>query len=61
MRKGVVGDWRNHLTPEQNAEFDAIYAEEMKSSGLDFDFNFNSCSKEQKPYDSKYSCVDTML
>ena len=38
-RKGIVGDWRNHFTPEQNAEFDAIYAEMMKGSGLDFDLN----------------------
>ena len=38
LRKGIVGDWRNHFTPEQNAEFDAIYAEKMKGSGLDFDF-----------------------
>ena len=38
LRKGIVGDWKNHFTPEQNAEFDAIYAEKMKDSGLDFDF-----------------------
>ena len=36
MRKGIVGDWRNHFTPEQNAEFSVIYAEKMKGSGLDF-------------------------
>ena len=38
LRKGIVGDWKNHFTPEQNAEFDAIYAEKMKGSGLEFDF-----------------------
>ena len=37
LRKGIVGDWKNHFTPEQNAEFDAIYAEKMKGSGLDFE------------------------
>ena len=39
LRKGIVGDWKNVFTPEQNAKFDAIYAEKMKGSGLDFDFN----------------------
>ena len=29
MRKRVVGDWRNHFTPEQNFKFDAIYAERL--------------------------------
>ena len=38
MRKGIVGDWRNHFTAEQNAAFDALYAERMKGSGLDFEF-----------------------
>ena len=38
MRKGVVGDWKNHFTEEQSAMFDALYSEKMKGSGLDFDF-----------------------
>ena len=39
LRKGIVGDWKNVFTPEQNAKFDALYAEKMKGSSLDFDFN----------------------
>ena len=39
MRKGVVGDWKNYFTPEQSAQFDAIYAERMKGTGLDFKFD----------------------
>ena len=39
FRKGVVGDWRGHFTPDQNVKFDAVYAEKMKGSGLDFDLN----------------------
>ena len=38
IRKGVVGDWKNYFTPEQTAQFDAIYAERMKGTGLDFEF-----------------------
>ena len=39
LRKGEVGDWRNHFTAEQTAEFDTLYAEKMKGSGLEFDFD----------------------
>ena len=39
LRKGIVSDWKNHFTPEQNAEYDAIYAEKMKDSELEFDFD----------------------
>ena len=39
MRKGVVGDWRNHFTAEQSERFDALYAEKMKGSGLELNFD----------------------
>ena len=38
MRKGVVGDWKNHFSDKDSAQFDAIYAEKMKGSDLQFDF-----------------------
>ena len=38
LRKGIVGDWKNHFTAEQSAKFDAVYQEKMKGTGLSFDF-----------------------
>jgi hypothetical protein len=38
MRKGDVGDWENYFSPEQNAVFDKLYAEQMAGTGLSFDF-----------------------
>ncbi len=38
MRKGEVGDWRNHLTTEQSAEIDQLYQEKLNDTGLVFDF-----------------------
>ncbi|CAL1597803.1 unnamed protein product [Knipowitschia caucasica] len=36
-RKGITGDWRNHLSEEQAQHFDSVYEEKMK----DVDFKFN--------------------
>uniref|UniRef100_A0A3P9PZF0 Sulfotransferase n=1 Tax=Poecilia reticulata TaxID=8081 RepID=A0A3P9PZF0_POERE len=37
LRKGVAGDWRNLLTPEEAQHFDAVFKEKMK----DVNFKFN--------------------
>nr|XP_057918642.1 sulfotransferase 1C1-like [Doryrhamphus excisus] len=36
MRKGEVGDWMNHFTPEQAAEFDEDYEKKMKHVNIPF-------------------------
>ena len=38
MRKGVVGDWRNHFSVDQNTIFDRLIAENLSGTGLRFDF-----------------------
>ncbi|XP_072025287.1 sulfotransferase 1C4-like [Amphiura filiformis] len=38
MRKGVVGDWKNYFTDEQNKAFDKLYEEKLSDTGLTFDF-----------------------
>ena len=34
IRKGVVGDWRNHLTEEQSRGIDMMLIEKGSASGL---------------------------
>jgi len=36
FRKGVVGDWANHLTPEMAKRLDAIFEEKFNGSGFTF-------------------------
>ncbi|MBN3296821.1 ST6B1 Sulfotransferase, partial [Amia calva] len=34
FRKGAVGDWKNHFTSKQNAQFDVLFKEKINSSVL---------------------------
>ena len=34
MRKGIVGDWKNHFTVEQSLQFDKIYDQALHSSNI---------------------------
>ncbi|XP_039253512.2 sulfotransferase 1B1-like isoform X2 [Styela clava] len=38
MRKGQVGDWKNHFTLNQNEAFDKLYEDKMENADLDFIF-----------------------
>jgi hypothetical protein len=37
-RKGIIGDWRNQFSPEQNQIFDQIYSQKLSGTNLQFDF-----------------------
>ncbi|XP_053555340.1 sulfotransferase 2B1 [Bombina bombina] len=36
MRKGVVGDWMQHFTQEQNSHFDKVFKEKMADCDMEF-------------------------
>ena len=38
LRKGVVGDWKNHFTPEMNERFDKDVLAKLSGCGLEFDY-----------------------
>ncbi|XP_049397854.1 cytosolic sulfotransferase 5-like [Solanum stenotomum] len=37
FRKGIVGDWKNHMTPEMEEQLDKITKLKLQGSGLEFD------------------------
>lgn len=38
FRKGRIGFWKDRFTVAQSEQFDRMYAERMRGTGLDFDF-----------------------
>lgn len=36
---GIVGDWKNHFSPELEAKFNAFISEELKGTSITFPWN----------------------
>ena len=39
IRKGIIGDWKNHFTPELNRQWDSWIAEQLGDSGYEMVFD----------------------
>jgi len=37
LRKGEIGDWKNHFTPEMSEKFETELIAKLKEHGLEFD------------------------
>ena len=45
MRKGIIGDWRNHFSAEESAQFDRLYADRLREIGLDLAYDHEEAER----------------
>lgn len=37
LRKGVIGDWKNHMKPDMSERFETEFVAKLRKHGLEFD------------------------
>lgn len=50
MRKGIIGDWKNYFSTQQNELFDKIYEEKMQGLGLTLSFDSEDALNRMQTY-----------
>ena len=46
MRKGIIGDWRNHFSDEQSMLFDELYLDRLRNIGLDMAYSHEEAKQK---------------
>lgn len=66
MRKGIIGDWKNHFTEEQSRLFDNIYNDKLRAIGLDLCYDAEEAKQRMQTFgriidqnfDNEINCND---
>ncbi|KAJ6218099.1 hypothetical protein RDWZM_009256 [Blomia tropicalis] len=60
MRKGIIGDWRNHFSPEENDQFDRHYGDRIRSIGLEMAYDHEE-AEEMIKHDGRIIHINKSL
>lgn len=50
MRKGIIGDWKNHFNEQQSLLFDKTYNDRLKSLGLTLSYDTEDAKHRMQAY-----------